>query len=168
MKFANIKPFTDLGEHKEAIRWCAIERVIKEWKEDYGLDLNPDFQRAHVWTEKQQRSYIEYCLRQGKIGKEILFNCDWSNPKRENMVLVDGKQRLQSVRLFMSNQLKAFGHYYKEFEDNLNLTVHILFFYVNQLKTRKEVLQWYIDLNSGGVVHTDEEIDKVKKLLEKE
>jgi len=39
---------------------------------------------------------------------------------------------------------------------------------VNDLQTRAEVLQWYIDFNSGGVVHTAEEIARVKALLEKE
>ena len=39
---------------------------------------------------------------------------------------------------------------------------------INNLQTRKEVLQWYIELNSGGTVHTDAEIDRVKKLLRKE
>ena len=36
------------------------------------------------------------------------------------------------------------------------------------LKTRKEVLQWYLDFNTGGVIHTDKEINKVKDLLRKE
>jgi hypothetical protein len=35
-------------------------------------------------------------------------------------------------------------------------------------KTRAEVLQWYLDLNTGGVVHTDEEIAKVERMLEAE
>lgn len=39
---------------------------------------------------------------------------------------------------------------------------------VNNLKTREEVLQWYIDFNAGGTVHSKEEIDRVKKLLEEE
>lgn len=36
---------------------------------------------------------------------------------------------------------------------------------INNLQTRKEVLQWYIEFNSGGTVHTKEEIDRVKELL---
>jgi hypothetical protein len=27
------------------------------------------------------------------------------------------------------------------------------------------VLQWYLELNSGGTPHTKEELDKVKKML---
>jgi hypothetical protein len=31
-------------------------------------------------------------------------------------------------------------------------------FAVNDLPTRAAVLQWYLDLNTGGVVHTSHEI----------
>ncbi len=40
-------------------------------------------------------------------------------------------------------------------------------FQVNDLLTREEVLQWYIDLNTGGTDHTDEEINRVKEMLKK-
>ena len=51
-----------------------------------------------------------------------------------------------------------------EFEDEFDHLMTMRFF-VNDLKTRKEVLQWYVDLNAGGTVHTEAEIDKVRKLL---
>jgi len=34
--------------------------------------------------------------------------------------------------------------------------------------TRKESLEAYIKLNRGGIVHTEEEIEKVRELLRKE
>lgn len=37
---------------------------------------------------------------------------------------------------------------------------------VNDLKTRAEVMQWYVDMNSGGTVHSAEEIDRVRSLIE--
>jgi len=37
---------------------------------------------------------------------------------------------------------------------------------INGLQTRKELLTWYLDLNDGGTVHTKEELDKVKEMLE--
>ena len=37
---------------------------------------------------------------------------------------------------------------------------------VNNLKSEKEVLQWYIDMNAGGTPHTSEEIKRVKKMIE--
>lgn len=37
---------------------------------------------------------------------------------------------------------------------------------VNNLKSEKEVLQWYIDMNAGGTPHTNEEIERVEKMIE--
>jgi hypothetical protein len=45
------------------------------------------------------------------------------------------------------------------------LNTNTLIIHVNNLKTEKEVLQWYIDMNAGGTPHTTEEIDRVKKLI---
>lgn len=36
---------------------------------------------------------------------------------------------------------------------------------VNDLKTEKEVLQWYIDMNAGGTPHTSDEIERVKRMI---
>lgn len=36
---------------------------------------------------------------------------------------------------------------------------------VNNLKSEKEVLQWYIDMNAGGTPHTNEEIERVKQMI---
>jgi hypothetical protein len=86
---------------------------------------------------------------------------------RGEFVLVDGKQRLDAIAAFMENRVKAFGTYYKDYEDRLR-TLDGIKVNVNDLKTRAEVLQWYLDLNTGGVVHTTAEINKVKVLLEEE
>lgn len=37
---------------------------------------------------------------------------------------------------------------------------------VNNLKSEKEVLQWYVDMNAGGTPHASEEIERVKKMIE--
>jgi hypothetical protein len=38
---------------------------------------------------------------------------------------------------------------------------------VNDLKTEAEVLRWYLEINAGGTPHTEEELDKVRKMLKK-
>ena len=40
-----------------------------------------------------------------------------------------------------------------------------MIFHVNDLKTKKEVLQWYIEMNTGGTPHSQEEILRVKNML---
>lgn len=84
------------------------------------------------------------------------------------MVLVDGLQRLTAFIRFLNNEIPIFGTYYKDFDDRPRMSNGMLKFNVNDLQTRAEVLRWYIEMNSGGVVHSEDEINRVKKLLEQE
>ncbi len=167
MKFKDIPKFTSDGSYQVNMPISSVTAWIKEHQEDLGLQLNPDFQRGHVWTEEQQINYIEYLLKGGKSARVIYFNHpNWMGNWTGEFVCVDGLQRLTAVMKFMNNEIPAFGCYYKDFEDtprNIDLL-----FNINNLKTRKEVLQWYIEFNSGGTVHTEEEINRVKVLLEQE
>jgi hypothetical protein len=70
-------------------------------------------------------------------------------------------------RRILANEIPAFGARFSEYTDRLHMD-YSFDWYVNDLSTRAEVLQWYLDLNSGGVVHTSEELDKVKLLLAQE
>ena len=93
---------------------------------------------------------------------------DFTVGGKDCMVCVDGKQRVEAVRKFYRNELPVFGHTFNEYEDPRHIRNISLDIYINDLNTKKEVLQWYLDLNTGGIVHTDEEIAKVKALIEME
>ena len=80
---------------------------------------------------------------------------------------VDGLQRLTAALAFLHDEIPAFGHYYSEYEDKLPFDVDFIF-NVNDLKTKAEVLQWYIEMNAGGTPHDSKEIDRVKALLSAE
>lgn len=44
-----------------------------------SFELDPDFQRGHVWTDAQRIAYVESIIR-GTAPTRILFNCPgWSN-----------------------------------------------------------------------------------------
>lgn len=172
-KFADIPPYTKSGSYRINVGWDFLEEHLRHWSDTLipggGLELDPDFQRAHVWTLDKQIAYVEYILRDGKSSRVIYWNCSsWMKRFDTPIQLVDGKQRLEAVRRFLGNELKAFGSYFKEFEDSLRRVGPDFIFEMNDLRTLAEVLQWYLDLNTGGVVHTNEEIEKVKTLLEKE
>ena len=161
---------TRSGNYSVDVSWDYIEKNLQNYAEYCEVQLEPEFQRAHVWTEKQQIAYVEYIMRGGQSGRDIYFNCrGWLSHGTEDdpIVLVDGLQRLTAVRKFMRNELKVFGKYYaKDFE---RISHDWRFkFHINNLETYKEVLKWYLDFNSGGTVHTEEELEKVKKLLEEE
>ncbi|MGV2885919.1 DUF262 domain-containing protein [Paenibacillus taichungensis] len=164
MKFKDIPKFTSVNGYQINVFLHQLKRNIDEYLES-GLEMNPDFQRGHVWTEEQQIRYVEYFLRGGTSARIIYFNSPNILMGLLPFVLVDGLQRLTALLRFLANEIKAFGFYYREFEGRTDLN---LIFVVNDLQTREEVLQWYIEMNSGGTVHSDEEIERVKMLLEEE
>ena len=59
-----------------------------------------------------------------------------------------------------------FGSYFSEYVDRINITDAAMYLNVNDLKTEREVLQWYVDMNAGGTPHTSDEIEKVRKMIQ--
>ncbi|ADO59652.2 DUF262 domain-containing protein [Paenibacillus polymyxa] len=172
MNFSDIPQFTRFGTWECNFSLVSFVRFIEEAERDEGLEMNPDFQRGHVWTEEQQVRYIEFLLRGGKTARTIYLNHSHWNKRSDTSsesfyVCVDGLQRATAIRRFVNNEIRVFGLLFKEFEGSPRI-VQGVFIHVNDLPTRKEVLQWYIEFNSGGTVHSEEEINRVKELLEKE
>lgn len=159
-----------------------LERQLEGFEQDYGLDLMPDFQRGHVWTQEQQERWIEAVLR-GAIstsGLTIQFNSPAfghgsATPSDQDLpdtvVCVDGLQRLTSVRRFMRGEIRAFGFTRddlagtsfdpKRMTYRLNVAIHAF-------KTRQQVLQYYLDINTGGTPHSAQELERVRSLLDQE
>lgn len=173
-KFSDIPQFTSNGSYQVNYPLVSLVRYIEEEVEEMGLQLNPEFQRGHVWTEEQQIAWIEYHLRGGKSGNTIYLNNPFwksiSTPKPGtymDYVCVDGLQRITAAQKFIHNEIKVFGSYFDEYEDKMRIANNTLILNVNDLKSEREVLQWYIDMNAGGTPHTTEEIERVKKLINK-
>lgn len=168
MKFKEIKPYIQCNNYSVDVSLRYLESTLDEYIEEMGLELIPDFQRGYVWNLGQQELYIEHLLREGVSGLDIYFNhTKWQGTEGKGdgwFVCVDGLQRLTACLGFLRNQIKAFGHFYKDFEDKIPMMVR-LSFHVNNLQTRKEVLEWYLQMNSGGTVHSQDELDRVAGLL---
>lgn len=140
------------------------------------FELNPDFQRGHVWTDAQRTSFVEALIR-GAITGRVLFNCPgWSRPSKgvgdiaENTFqCIDGLQRLTAVRRFMAGEVKVFdGMTAAELAgspfDPRRLTLRLQVG-VYEFTSRAELLRFYLDLNTGGSVHAPQEIERVRGLL---
>jgi hypothetical protein len=169
MKFRDIPQFPTAG-YVVNVSWTVLERRVGEDSDTrYGLILEPDYQRGHVWTTGQQMAYVEYGLMGGEKSMDITLNCPgWMDDWRGPYELVDGLQRVTAVRRFMAGEIRAFGYLISEFEDKMDYIRPSFEWRVLSLPTRAEVLKLYLLLNTGGVVHSAEEINRVKKLLEVE
>lgn len=163
MNFHDIKQLPR-STYRADIPWLGMERFLNEHE---NVVLEPDFQRAHVWNKIKQTKYIEWILSGGNSGKDMYFNCSsWMSRFNTPLILVDGLQRLTAVRLFLANRVKAFGLNYRQFSGDLPLLNCNFSVSVATLKTKRDVLEWYLAINSGGVVHKKLEIERVKLLRE--
>lgn len=168
-------------------------RYLKSFMENYEddsvshIDLNPEFQRGHVWTKQQQIAFLENLIRGCQVNNIIYFNDLYGvNPNiieqaderiKNKCVVVDGLQRLTSIIDFIDGKIKLFDNQVsfndiKEHEDKVFMRQ---VFNQSMIKIRTihitnyaELLEFYINFNSGGTVHSETEIQRIKDLLEKE
>jgi len=136
------------------------------------LQMNPDFQRGHVWTEKQQLSYVEALLSGGAKNAMVIYlnNPNWiqhSDRPYKDFVCVDGLQRYTAIKRFVRGEIKPYGYTWEEYNEGFSFRLsHSIKININDLPTRKDVLTWYLEMNSMGTPHTQDEIFKVKKMLD--
>lgn len=163
----------------EHVSWAYLQKAWFSVYEESGVSIvrEPDFQRYRVWTKKKQIAYIEFCLRGGTSSRLILWNHPGfsydklpsnANLSTQEMVLVDGLQRLTAVESFLRDEIPAFGYKLSECDGRLNMNTAYFHFQVGNLVTREDLLEWYLQINDGGVIHTAKEINRVKALLEEE
>ena len=172
--FQEIPTFLE-GSYRIDVELDRIEPTLEMYEDWYGLDLDPDYQRGHVWSEAQQIAFVEHVLRGGRNtiirwnrhgwrGGTVRMPGSIAPAAHGPMQIVDGKQRLTAIRQFLANDLPAFGTLVADF-DGAPPPMCGLQFIVNGLVTRTEVLQWYLELNEGNVAHTPEELARVYELL---
>lgn len=180
MNIADIIPYTGSVSYEVDMGGRALQKFIEDQALEEGIDLDPDFQRGHVWNPKNQTRYIEHLLRGGTTSRTLIWNCpgydqpsslaqDTDAPRE--MVIVDGKQRLTAILGFMKNEVPVFGgRVFSDFDEQSQreilsptgrLRVHMA---VHALTRRRELLQLYIELNEGAIAHSPEEIERVKAL----
>lgn len=167
ISWKNLPKLTSIGQYEVCQPLDSFLEMVDRYVQEYRLNLLPDFQRGHVWSKSQKVKFIEYLLKGGEQNTTLYFNHPgWMNSFKGDFVIVDGLQRLTAVTNFLKNRFEVFGSLYS---DDIDLKGHWgLKFNINNLKTRKEVLHWYLEINSGGTPHSEIEIEKVKKLLKKE
>jgi hypothetical protein len=171
MKNSDIKLMMKPGHYSPDCEW---EYFVDSWTTDHrGIKvIVPDFQRCHVWTRQQQISYVENMLRGYPSGRDVFYNHptwgSFEDAEKYPLEIIDGQQRIQAVVAFFNNELPVFdGVYHKDFEGRLDPATAYFKVHVLNMKTRREVIEWYLAFNAGGTVHTQEELNRVRELLAK-
>jgi len=165
--FREIPQFPRAG-YEVNVPWMDLETHLNRPRPP-AIILEPDYQRGHVWSADQQTAFVEYGLMGGESSMIITSNCPgWMINFKGPYEVVDGLQRITAVRRFMRGEIKAFGHTIKEYADEMSWSEPSFRWRVLSLRTRQEVLKLYLLLNDGGVVHSPQEIERVRELLASE
>jgi hypothetical protein len=141
-----------------------------------GFDLNPDFQRGHVWTIAQQQHFIENVLRGivTQAGLSVQFNCpNWENFDYQGdlppgLQCIDGLQRITAILNFLAGEIRPFGLTVRELDDSvysMRRSIFRISFAVHHFESKSDLLKHYLDLNTGGTPHSQAEIDRVHAML---
>lgn len=165
-RLRDIPQYTQDGRYAVDVPLDILDDFVKRWTDTHHWEMAPDFQRGHVWDEERQIAFVEHLLRGGQGSNLIRLNCPgWQRKYNGNLQTVDGLQRLTACLRFVRGEITAFGHTCQEYEDQARLAMYTLRFRVNDLETRADILRWYLEINSGGIVHTEAELERVRGLL---
>lgn len=142
------------------------------------MDMDPPYQRGHVWTQDQQIDYLGFLLEGGAsppvFVRELSIDAACNPPFYE---VVDGKQRITALYMWWNDRIPGRlgpNHNFREIWRNQfsrielrqvkrDLSVDARILYTNF----EETLLVYLRLNRGGTPHTDEDIDRVHRIYQR-
>lgn len=167
MKFNQIPEFPR-ANYTVTVHLKNLKFHLESWNyPDQPLIMEPEWQRGRIWTEQQKTSYMEYFLMGGRTGRDVYFNCSsWQTLKEPTPIYcLDGLQRINAALDFLDDKVPVFGLKFSEFEGPLPNGKFEMSFHMLNLQTKHDLLNTYINFNSGGTPHSPEEISRIKTIL---
>lgn len=170
------------------IQFLEDHLFLKESTSDHAymkdkVDLDPIFQRGHVWTKEQQIQFIENLLSRPQSTNTLVYFNDCctldrlkeKTPKNDwvynKFICLDGLQRLTATLAFIRGEFKCFNDQIS-WQDILNAPDYLSIvgdcnfkFHSLSLKSNIEVAEFYLDFNASGTPHSADEIERVKELV---
>lgn len=155
---------------------------IKRFNDQKRINLCPDFQRASVWTKAQKCKLIEYMLLGLRIPPIYAFSKSSGAYRHENFIIIDGKQRLETIIDFLEGKLilenleiltNLNGMNVEGVEANFDgfdfsFLGYQLPCYIVDSATPKELMLYIFEsINRGGTPITNEELEHAKSVLSK-
>lgn len=133
--------------------------------------FDPDYQRDFVWTEKQQEDYIlNLFYEMAEIRPTIVEYYDESGDYV--MEILDGKQRLTTLIMFLEDKIRCCGHLFSELcesDRKFILNYNVRYTRINARDFSKPsnntLYQLFYEINVLGTKISDSHIDKIKNKL---
>jgi hypothetical protein len=154
--------------------WVSLSDMVLglgRYADEKVLCMNPDYQRGAVWNINRMKAFIGHALSGGVVGPMYMHRD--RTYKNLAVEVVDGQQRLRAISAFIQGTIpgvtvRGKELWYRDFNevDRRDRRLSSVVIYGDW--PRELRLRFYLGLNSGGVAHTDEEIERVSAMLDKE
>ena len=152
-----------IGSYSNTDLESVVNRVLFRETDD-----SPEYQRGYVWSDDDKTRLIDSIFHSRDIGKFVFIK----NPYPEPQEILDGKQRLKAISEFFQSRYPYKGKFFDQMsrmdrDRFLNRNVQYTEIDSRSL-TRKDKLELFLELNSGGVPQTEEHLSHVRELLSEE
>lgn len=138
---------------------------------EYGIDLEPEYQRGLVWSDVQKWSLIDSIMKNIDIGKFTIIRRPWGSDHSKPMTpklyeMLDGKQRITALWEFYTSQFKYNGLYYYELHprDRSHFKNYRISYAECEPLTDEQKYRYFLKLNTTGVPIDQEHIERVRRL----
>lgn len=143
------------------------------WIRHDALNFGAEYQREYVWGHQEQQTFLRVLISGFPIGSVALAKApDWDSCAGPYIEVVDGKQRLTTLKMFINNEIPIFiGEeeiYWFELSraEQLSFGRQVLSAVILDDATEKHRIDYFIAVNFTGVPQSDEHRQQVLKLQE--
>jgi len=143
-----------------------LESVFYLLYRDVGLDLNPDYQRGNVWSDEQKVSLIESIFKNIDIGKFTIIKRKYRKDFDFLYEVLDGKQRIIAVTEFFEGRFTYKGKRYQDLHphDQYHFKSYAISYAEIEPLKDEQKYRYFLKLNTTGVPHDEEHLDKVREM----
>lgn len=145
-----------------------------QWIKSGALNFGAEYQRDYVWDHQEQQTFLRVLISGFPIGSVALAKApDWDICDGPYIEVVDGKQRLTTLKLFINNEIPIVigGEeiYWSEFtrSEQLAFGRPTLSAVILDDATEKDRIAYFVAVNFTGVPQSEEHRQKVMKLQER-
>lgn len=144
-----------------------------DWIRREALNFGAEYQRDYVWGHDEQQAFLLVLISGFPIGSVALAKApDWDTSDGPYIEVVDGKQRLTTLKMFINNEIPIVINgeeiYWFEFTraEQLSFGRPTLSAVILDDATARDRLAYFVAVNFIGVPQSEVHRQKVLKLQE--
>lgn len=134
-----------------------------QWIKSGALNFGAEYQRDYVWGHQEQQNFLRVLISGFPVGSVALAKApDWGVSESPYIEVVDGKQRLTTLKMFIKNEIpiiidgKEIFWFELSRSEQLSFGRPTLSAVILDDATEKDRLAYFVAVNFTGVPQSEE------------